>query len=100
MNIKLISLLKRCSFKMKVFLRGFLAGLITSITYLIGVGPLTFLYPSWAQIAGYPGIVMGWWAYDDLGFSEFFAEVVGCISLGVSHGLILLLITVIIKRFR
>ena len=77
---------------MKVFLIGFLDGLITSITYLICAGTSIIFYPKWVDIVGCPGIAMGWWAYDDLGFSTLFAEIFGCISLGISYGLILLLI--------
>lgn len=84
----------------KCFIVGFLASLFGSAIYLLIAGPPVVFYPLWVDVVGYPGIRAGWWAYNSLGWPEYPAEALGCFTLGVSYGVVVMLAGMTIKRFR
>jgi hypothetical protein len=83
------------------FIAGFAFGFLLSVIYLIIEGPPFLFVPMWAQIAGYPGIQLGWWFYDHLyNHHNFPAEAFGCVINGFAYGILFLLSSLLIQMIR
>ena len=81
------------------FIVGFAFGLLASVSYLLIEGPMSVFYPMWARLLGYPGVVVGEWHYHHFGSFQR-SEIFGCLTIGISYGLIFLAIGILVRKFR
>jgi hypothetical protein len=78
------------------FLFGVCVGCTASLVYMICGGDTFIFVPTWALIVFYPGFIAGNLAYKYVGFEG--AYVVGILAVGISYGLIALVIRQLINR--
>jgi len=84
----------------KWFTVGFAFAFLFSLVYLLIEGPPFLFVPLWVQIAGYPGIELGWWFYEHLySGHDIPAEAVGCVVNGLSYGVLFLLVGLLVRKF-
>jgi hypothetical protein len=67
---------------------GFGLGEVASATYLLCGGDYSWFAPRWASVLFFPGFVAGYQVYEGTKYSLSTAEVIGCLTVGVSYALL------------
>lgn len=90
--IKRIMFFKQQNPKLAAFGIGFLVGSLGVSLYLACAGDYyPFFAPLWARIAFFPGFVVGSWFHETVFASRELAIALGCLTVGISYGLLFLL---------
>lgn len=93
---RLLDPIKKLPLTIKVFCAGAIIGLIASWAYLLCGGDYWLFIPRWAEIVFYPGFIVGNYCYDLFGI-ESLAVVVGTLAVGLSYGILSVVILSIWK---
>jgi hypothetical protein len=84
------------------FVGGFGFGFLASVIYLLVEGPPIFiLHYDFFEIMLYPGIESGWWFFEHVySRTEFAAEAFGCGVNGLTYGVILFIVGLLVRKLR
>lgn len=91
--------IKKLPLNIKVFCAGVIVGLIMAWTYLLNDGYYWLFIPLWAEIIFYPGFIVGNYCYDLFGIQPL-AIVVGTLAVGLSYGILFVVLLSIWKLVR
>jgi hypothetical protein len=83
-------LCKRLAGRAAGFTSGFVGGGLAAMTYLLLGGSYFGTVPKWASIIFYPGFLAGFNFYEHVTHSILSAQVVGCVAVGLSYGILTL----------